>query len=127
MSDAKSFYVGWLVAPSERPALLARFPPRYPQIVAHHVTLKFGDRAARPPTETAGEIVGEADDGKGVQALVVRIGGTTDRPDGSTYHITWSLGVGRAAKESNEVILRLGWTPVDPPVPVRLRPKTFGG
>ena len=120
------FYVGWAVDDGERPGLLARFPPRYPEVVADHVTLKFGDRAARVPTETTGEIVGEADDGRGVQALVVRIGGTTDRPDGSTFHITWSLAPGRKAKESNDVIAQRGWSPIDPPVPVTLHPRPFG-
>lgn len=89
MSDPKRFYTGWLVDPGDREALLARFPPRYPVVVAHHVTLESGAAPGRAlPTETSGEIVGEADDGAGVQALVVSIGGTTDRPDGSTYHIT---------------------------------------
>ena len=69
-------------------------------------------------------MVGEADDGAGVQALVVAIGGTTDRPDGSTYHITWSLGPGRAAKESDDVIRDRGWTALAQPVPIRLRPRT---
>jgi hypothetical protein len=127
MSGAKSFYTGWLVDPADREELLQRFPPRYAEVVAHHVTQKFGDRQATPPVETSGEIVGFADDGQGVQALVVRIGGTTDRPDGSTYHITWSLGPGRKAKESNDVIARRGWTVLPAPVPVRLEPRPFGG
>ncbi|THD77348.1 MAG: hypothetical protein E7812_15540 [Phenylobacterium sp.] len=117
-----SGFVGWALDRDERAALLTRFPPRYREVVADHVTLKFGDREARLPTETSGEIVGEADDGRGVQALVVRIGGTTDRPDGSTYHITWSLEPGRAAKESNDVIARLGWTALAAFVPIRLEP-----
>src|SRR5687767_11907185 len=120
MSDAKSFYTGWLLDPAQRDELLARFPPRYAEVVAHHVTQKFGERGAKAPTETEGEIVGEADDGKGVQAMVVRIGGTTDRPDGSTYHITWSLGPGRQAKESNDVIARRGFTWLPSPIPIRL-------
>jgi hypothetical protein len=120
-----SRFVGWALDRGERTALLQRFPPRYPQVVADHVTLKFGDGQARLPTETAGEIVGEADDGLGVQAMVVRIAGTTDRPDGSTYHITWSLGPGRQAKESNEVIARLGWKAFPEPVPVRLEPSSY--
>ena len=46
-------------------------------------------------------------------AMVVRIGGTTDRQGGGTYHITWSLDreAGRRAKESNDVIAELGWSP----------------
>lgn len=126
MSDPTAFYVGWLVDPEDRAALLARFPARYALVVAHHVTLKFGDRTAVPPTETKGEIVGEADDGRGVQALVVRIGGTTERPDGGTYHLTWSLAPGRRAVESNEVIRAHGWEPVAP-IPIRLEPKDFNG
>lgn len=126
MSDPRSFYVGWLVDPDQREELLRRFPPRYAEVVAHHVTLKFGDRQAQEPTETQGEIVGEADDGAGVQALVVAVGGMTDRPDGSTYHVTWSLAPGRRAKESNDVIRDRGWTALPQPAPVRLHPKTFG-
>lgn len=126
MSDPRRFYTGWLLDPADRQALLARFPPRYEVVVAHHVTQKFGDRAAVAPRETAGEVVGVADDGKGVQALVVRIGGTTDRPDGSTYHITWSLAAGREAKESNGVISRRGFTWLPAPIPIRLDPKPFG-
>ena len=118
-------FIGWSLDRGERQALLQRFPPHYPEAVADHVTLKFGEANASLPTETGGEIVGEADDGAGVQAMVVRIGGTTDRPDGSTYHITWSLGAGRTAKESNDVIAAHRWTPIEPNVPVKLTPKAY--
>ena len=124
MSDPTAFYVGWLVEPEAREALLARFPPRYPRVVAHHVTFRFGDRAAPLPVETSGEIVGEADDGRGVQALIVRIGGTERRPDGGTFHVTWSLADGREARESNAVIAEHGWRPVEP-TPVPLEPRGF--
>jgi hypothetical protein len=118
-------FIGWSLDRAEREILLKRFPPRYAEAVADHVTLKFGDAAARLPTETSGEIAGEADDGRGVQAMVVSIGGTTDRPDGSTYHITWSLGPGRKAKESNDVIAEHGWRAFDAPVAVTLIPKSY--
>ena len=124
MSDPTAFYVGWLVDPEDRAALLSRFPPRYPRVVAHHVTLKFGDRAAGLPDASSGEIVGEADDSLGVQALVVRIGGTEQRPDRGTYHVTWSLAEGREARESNAVIAEQGWRPVEV-TPVRLHPRVF--
>lgn len=68
--------VGWKLDADDRAALLARFPPRYVETVADHVTLRFGTEEVTPlPTATAGEIVGEADDDAGVQALVVRIDG----------------------------------------------------
>ena len=120
MSDPRNFYTGWLVDPAARDGLLAKIPPRYPRVVAHHVTLKFGDRDAEPPQDALGEIVGLADDGLGVQAAVVRIGGGTARPDGGTYHITWSLAEGREARESNDVIARRGWTPLAQPLPAPL-------
>jgi hypothetical protein len=123
LADPTSFYTGWLVDPGARPALLARFPPRYGVVVAHHVTLTFGDRTAQPPGAVTAEIIGEADDGAGVQALVVAIGGSPARPDGGTFHITWSLAPGREARESNEVIAAHGWTPLTDPLPVRLLPK----
>ena len=40
------------------------------------------------PAEAEGFVVGIADDGAGVQALAVEIGGTPSQPDGATYHIT---------------------------------------
>ena len=123
MSDPRRVYVGWLLDPAERTALLARFPPRYPDVVAHHVTQKFGDARARRPPPVAAEIVGEADDGRGVQTLVVRIDGSTDRPDGSTYHITWSLAPGREARESNAGIRDHGWRAVPEPVAISITPK----
>ena len=118
--------IGWKVDRDEREQLLARFPPTYPEPVADHVTLSSRVAAdSALPEEDSGEIIGRSDDSKGVEAMVVRLGGTTDRPDGSTYHITWSLAPGREARESNDVIRQFGWQPIDPPVPVSLRPERF--
>jgi hypothetical protein len=117
--------IGWTLDRVQRKELLLQFPPRFPNVVADHVTLASRvARKAELPGETIGEIVGRIDDGNGVEALVVSIGGTTGRPDGSTYHITWSLdkAKGRRAKESNDVIARLGWQPLDLPLPVQLKP-----
>jgi len=114
---------GWKLDRGQRAELLRQFPPKYAKMVADHVTLEVGASGTAPlPPESEAEIVGRADDGKGVEAMVVRLGGTTDRPDGSTYHITWSLADGRQAKESNDVIAALGWTPFDLPMPVLLEP-----
>src|SRR3954464_6365666 len=117
---------GWKLDRAQRTELLQQFPPRYAGTVADHVTLATDASADAPlPEETLGEIVGCADDGKGVEAMVVRIGGTTDRPDGSTYHITWSLAEGGPAKESNDVIREGGWTAFADPIPVKLEPKAY--
>jgi hypothetical protein len=112
--------IGWLLNQIDRDGLLAAVAPTHPQVIAHHVTLKVGTTDP-PPADAEGTIVGVADDGEGVQALVVRIGGTTDRPGGGTYHITWSLGSGRRPVESNHVIAEHGWTALADPRPVRLK------
>jgi hypothetical protein len=114
--------IGWKLDPAEREALVRRFPPAYPNLVADHVTLAKGAKDAALPQENEGEIIGRADDGKGVEAMVVRIAGTSDRPDGSIYHITWSLEDGRAAKESNDVLAAQRWIDFDEPVPITLQP-----
>lgn len=123
VGDGGHHVIGWKLDPEQRKELLMQFPPRYAQTVADHVTLASRVAAgAEPPSETTGEIVGRADNGEGVEAMVVRIGDTTNRPGGGTFHITWSLGDGRRAKESNEVIAQRGWEPLDLPMPVLLAP-----
>ena len=114
---------GWKLDRSERETLLREHPPRYPDVIADHVTLRVG--AGEAPREVRAAIVGRTDDDNGVEAMVVSIDGTTDRPDGSTYHITWSLGPGRAAKESNDVLKERGWEDLDHPIPVTLNPARF--
>ena len=79
----------------------------------------------RDREEADAEIVGRADDGAGVEAMVVRLGGTTDRPDGSTYHITWSLGPGRKPRESNDVLRDRGWERLRAPIDIDLQPARF--
>ena len=118
--------VGWKLDRTQRQELIARFPPTNAFLVADHVTLaaKVAQNTPLPPRCRA-EIVGHADDGKGIQAMVVAIDGGTDRPGGGTYHITWSLGPGRRAKESNDVIRERGWTPLPQPVAVELEPAVF--
>src|SRR3712207_4311640 len=120
MADGKRI-IGWLVDQRQRVELLQQFTPRYANTVADHVTLKSGTDE-RLPDAVIGEIVGRADDGEGVEALVVSIDGSTDRPGGGTYHITWSLEEGREAKESNDVIDEHGWSDLELPVPVTLHP-----
>ena len=118
--------LGWKLDPAQPTELLQQYPPRFAQVVADHVTLKPRSSPKAPlPDETIGEIVGRATDDKGVEALVVRIDGTTDRPGGGTFHITWSLAEGRRPKESNDVLAAAGWQPIELPMPVKLVPARF--
>lgn len=125
-SGSGEYVIGWKLDRGQREQLLSRLAPRYPQVVADHVTLRAGVAAdAALPPEVSALIVGRSDDDRGVEALVVEIDGMTDRPDGGTYHITWSLAEGREAIESNNVIGLLGWERVEPAIRVLLHPQRF--
>ena len=112
--------LGWRLDLVDRATLLARFPPRYAEAVADHVTHGRASEAPERPDAAHALVIGRADDGEGVEALVVAIAGATDRWDAGTYHVTWSLGAGRQAKESNDVIARCGWQPIENSLSVRL-------
>jgi hypothetical protein len=118
---------GWKLPQVERELLLRQFPPKYENVVADHVTLRVGATPETPlPKKPAGSrVIGRADDGTSLECLVVEIDGTCDRPDGSTYHITWSLGPGRRARESNDVLRDQGFEPIDAPIEVELEPARF--
>jgi hypothetical protein len=118
---------GWKLPQVERDLLLQRFPTHYDNVVADHVTLVVGATPETPlPREVDNAaVIGRADDGAGVECLVVEIDGSTDRPDGSTYHITWSLGPGRRARESNDLLRDKGWEYIEAPIPVTLEPARF--
>lgn len=107
--------VGWIIEPECRERLLALFPPRYENVVAHHVTRHHAVDAdtVPPPAIAHARIVGQVDDGAGVEALVVAFDGSTTRPDGGTWHVTWSLAPDRNAIESNHVLAERGWEPCE--------------
>lgn len=108
--------VGWLLDEDDRAALLERFAPRYSRIFAHHVTL-WGHRARAPiPEPAAFAVVGHADAGEGIEALLVLVNGQLHRPDGNRFHITWSLDPAseKMPKDSNALIAAHGWDEVDP-------------
>ena len=118
-------YIGWLLSEANRSELMHYFEPAYPDVIAHHVTLAFGVEANHPlPPEVKAAVVGFVDDGEGVQALIVRINGSTQRPDGGTYHITWSIdrSAGRKPVDSNAVINKLDFEKLVMVVPLQLIP-----
>ena len=117
-------YTGYLLTEKTRNELLALFPPKYEKVVAHHITEQFGVAATtRPPEmpETV-TVVGYIDSGDGVEGLLVEVNGLIKRPDGSLYHVTWSLSEGRKAFETNKYVYSA--KPVEA-VSVEVEPKTF--
>lgn len=113
---------------SERDRLLGVFTPLFPDVIADHVTLAFGVPETHPlPTAEQGRVVGFATDGMKVEALVVEIDGTTRRPDGKVFHITWSIDRSKGGKpyQSNEAIRTGTRADLDQPIAIRLEPRRF--
>lgn len=122
-------YNGYLLPDNERSKLLTHFPPKYPDVIAHHITVKFPAMSNEAlPQGSKFRVVGYADDGQGVEALVIEVDGSTSRPDGKTYHITWSIdrAAGRKPVDSNTVITNNGFQNVNP-INITMEPKFFKG
>jgi hypothetical protein len=64
---------GWKLPEVERELLLRRFPPKYENVVADHVTLRGGATPATPlPNKPdCSKVVGRADEGMSLECLVV--------------------------------------------------------
>ena len=119
--------IGWKLDRGERELLLRRFPARYNDSDADHVTLRTDAANDSLPKPVEAAIVGHADDGDSLECMVVTVDGTTDRPDGSTFHITWSLdkSKGRKARENNDLLKERGWKPLDRAIPISIEPARF--
>jgi hypothetical protein len=116
--------IGWKLDRGQRDKLLKRFPPRYPDAIADHVTLETNAAEDPLPGHVSAAIVGRADDDDSLECLVVTIDGTIGRPDGSIFHITWSLdrSKGREPRESNDLLRDGGWTRWPETIPLIVEP-----
>lgn len=127
-------YSCWALSDADRDRLLEIIPPLFPDVIAHHVTLKNPSSTAPEPAEIT--IVEEVVDPDGVQALVVTVSingstPTTKRDDGNYYHITWSIdrAAGKKPFSSVEAINRLIGTEQSAPrehLPVETTPEVCG-
>ncbi|WP_432769967.1 MAG: hypothetical protein HEQ22_04260 [Sphingopyxis sp.] len=119
---------GWTLDRPSREFLIDIFPPRWRELVADHVTLNARASLRDPPPPKAkAAVIGHADDGHGLEALVVAIDGNSQRPDGSFFHITWSLerDKGRTSAESNALLIDQGWRTLPAPIAIELTPARF--
>ena len=110
-----------------RRTLAQRFIPKYPDFIGHHITYKLGGKKDKlPGMPKSIEVVGYVDDGDGLEALVIAVNGKTVRPDGKTYHITWSLdrSKGKKPAHSNKLIAEKGYIDVDP-IQISAKPGLF--
>ncbi len=122
-------YIAFELDKKSRRQLAKTFEPKYPEFIGHHITYKSGVKkdAKLPYPPKKMEVIGYVDDGEGLEALVIAINGSSERPDGNTYHITWSLDreKGKKPVHSNDLIAMKGYTEVTP-VEIKAKPKLLG-
>lgn len=106
-------YLAFLLSEKSRADLLTRWPPLYPDVRCHHVTLEFNltdeklaffMRALKGGADV--QVVGYAKSDK-LDLFAVTLNGQAVRPDGGYYHITHSLVPPTKPKESNDLLTRL--------------------
>ena len=98
-------YQCFVLCERSRQRLLAKYPPKFSQVEAHHITHEYGVAANSPlpvrPRQI--EVVGYASDDS-LECVVIKIDGQTHRPDGNVYHVTLSREPQRKARESNQLL-----------------------
>lgn len=115
----------WKLNEVDRAKLLRRFPPSWPDLIANKVTVSSSNLLSGEVGDVRkAEVVGQIDDGMGLQALVLEIDLPNDRPIWGVYHITWSIdrARGREPKDSSKILARSGWKRLERPISIGLSP-----
>lgn len=106
-------YAAYLIEEKSRAALLAAFPPKHPDVVAHHITHKYGaGEADVPAAPQSVKVVGHHVD-EAIEVLVVEIDGKKHQATGEEetryYHITLSLdrAKGVSPRNANDLLQKL--------------------
>lgn len=120
-------FTGYLLSESSRQKLLSLFPPKYPEVVCHHVTEQFGVPVGTEAPEKPESVVVVGyvnDEVGGVEGLLVQVDGSVNRKKDGMYHITLSLDRSKGAKpfHTNRVIHAAESVE---PVRVEVTPKVF--
>lgn len=98
-------YTAFVIDEISRKQLLQRYKPKFKDVYAHHVTFQMGENTEllnyKPMIVIYGYIMGE-----NIETFLVTVDGKSVRPDGSKYHITWSLDKSKGVKpvDSNKLI-----------------------
>jgi len=108
---SKMAYSAFVITPEGRRMILERWPAKFKNVRAHHITHEFGviNDTVEDMLRIVDDItiVGYACDGF-IEALVVEVNGKF-RPDKGTYHITLSYVDGKNPYDSNRLISDKGY------------------
>lgn len=114
--DIKGKYLAFVLDNKSREKLISAFPPSFDTVICHHVTIKFNDidieDVEKYQDMTRATIVGFITEDN-LEALVVNLGSTIKRDDGSIFHITHSLTKGKKKPvDSNNLLKKKDFVPV---------------
>lgn len=121
-------YQAFEISGASRADLAKIFPPKFSDFIGHHITYKTGIKSDQPlPEANTFKVVGYAYDEAGIEALVVEVDGSTVRPDGKIYHITWSLDrdAGFKPVKSNDLIANNGYDKIPNSINITATAKFF--
>ena len=109
MSDG---YIAFVIDDKSRQKLLKIFPPKYPDVIAHHITHAFGVSDKEPlPAQPENVVVRGYHDSGAIQVLVVEVDGRKNQglDTSNFYHITLSLdrAQGVTPKNSNDILQKI--------------------
>lgn len=120
----KNGYIAFVLDDESRTNVLKNYSPKYPNIIAHHITIIFGIPKPSEDIIVAYNLVFDkskvfiteyVDDGK-VEVLVVSINDITTRDDGKYFHLTLSIDRSKGAKpvHANDALLNSFHTAIRP-------------
>lgn len=111
----KNGYMAHNLTEEAKEKLLSIFPPKFPIVVAHHVTLDFNVPASSEIPEKAEiKVIGYSSN-KNIECVVVEVNGNSKRPsDGKLFHITLSHTKDAKPVQSNDLLIEQGFDEVSP-------------
>lgn len=98
-------YCGWKLSEASHAEVLEKFPPSFPDVYAHHITLSPNWGFVPRPVKVS--VVGVAS-GEGVEALLVTVDGAVLKKDGTLFHVTLSVNKAAGMRPHHSKGLSLG-------------------
>jgi hypothetical protein len=122
-------YIAFVLDDESRDRVLESYPPQFPDVIAHHITLVFGVPVNQDVLsgfvsgfgDCVVDVIGRVS-GINIEALAVRVNGNIYRTDAKAYHITLSLDRSTGAKpaDSNKLLSNYPIWNMNTSLPMRL-------
>lgn len=103
--------------------LKAFLPPKFDKVAVHHITYEFPSNTMPPNVNSI--VLGEYFSNEFIEAATVLVDGSSIRPDGGTFHITWSYDPNNAKPVDSNKLIKNGTGRKLVPVKVDVIPKIF--